>query len=102
MNLGQSLSVCLYELVRNGKTKSAAPPEYVEPATAGEVERITGMLFHVIRASGYTDPRSTAATEENVRRLVRRLNLPARDVEFWLGILRQIIWKVDSGGGSKP
>ena len=101
MNLGQAVAVCLYELVRNGKAKSAAPREYVEPATAGEVERITGMLFHVLRASGYTDPRRTAATEENVRRLVRRLNLPARDVEFWLGILRQITWKVDSGGGTK-
>ena len=71
------------------------------PATAGEVERITGMLFCVLRASGYTDPRRIAATEENVRRLVRRLNLPARDVEFWLGILRQITWKVDSGGRAK-
>jgi TrmH family RNA methyltransferase len=102
MNLGQAVAVCLYELARNGKAKAAAPREYVEPATAGEVERITGMLFHVLRASGYTDPRRTAATEENVRRLVRRLNLPARDVEFWLGILRQITWKVDSGEGTKP
>jgi TrmH family RNA methyltransferase len=98
MNLGQAVAVCLYELIRNGKAKAAAPRGYAEPATAGEVERITGMLFHVLRASGYTDPRRTAATEENVRRLVKRLNLPARDVEFWLGILRQITWKVDSGG----
>jgi TrmH family RNA methyltransferase len=97
MNLGQAVAVCLYELVRDGKAKATPQPEYVEPAAAGEVERVTGMLFHVLRASGYTDPRRTAATEENVRRLVRRLNLPARDVEFWLGILRQIIWKVESG-----
>ncbi len=99
MNLGQAVAVCLYELVRNGKATAAQKPESLEPATVGEVERITGMLFHVLRASGYTDPRRTASTEENVRRLVRRLNLPARDVEFWLGILRQIIWKVESGEG---
>lgn len=97
MNLGQAVAVCLYELVRDGKATAAPQPEYVEPAAAGEVERITGMLFHVLRASGYTDPRRTASTEENVRRLVRRLNLPGRDVEFWLGILRQVIWKVESG-----
>jgi len=97
MNLGQAVAVCLYELVRNGKATAAQKPESLEPATVGEVERITGMLFHVLRASGYTDPRRTASTEENVRRLVRRLNLPARDVEFWLGILRKIIWKVETG-----
>lgn len=101
MNLGQAVAVCLYELVRDGKAKATPQLEYVEPAAAGEVERITEMLFHVLRESGYTDPRRTAATEENVRRLVRRLNMPARDTEFWLGILRQIIWKVESGGGSK-
>ena len=100
MNLGQAVAVCLYELVRNGKATAAQKPESLEPATVGEVERITGMLFHVLRASGYTDPRRTASTEENVRRLVRRLNLPARDTEFWLGILRQIIWKVESGEGT--
>jgi TrmH family RNA methyltransferase len=101
MNLGQAVAVCLYELVRNGKAKAAAQPEYVKPATAGEVERITGMLLHALRASGYVNPRRAASTEESVRRLVRRLNLPARDVEFWLGMLRQIIWKVESAEGSK-
>src|SRR5260370_10300038 len=99
MNLGQAVAVCLYELVRNGKAKAGRQPENLEPATAGEVERITGMLLHALRASGYIDSRRAASTEENVRRLVRRLNLPARDTEFWLGILRQIIWKVGSGEG---
>ena len=30
----------------------------------------------------------------SLRRLVRRLNLPARDAEVWLGMLRQIVWKL--------
>ena len=55
------------------------------------------MLLQALRASGYVNPRRTASTEESVRRLVRRLKLPSRDVEFWLGMLRQIIWKVESG-----
>jgi len=95
MNLGQAVAVCLYELVRDAE--AAQQPEKLEPATAGEVERITVMLLDALRASGYVNPRRTASTEENVRRLVRRLNLPARDIEVWLGILRQIIWKVRSG-----
>jgi len=96
MNLGQAVAVCLYELVRDSRAVTQRV-EKSEPAPAGEVERITEMLFRVLRASGYTDPRRTASTEENVRRLIRRLNMPARDTEFWLGILRQIIWKVESG-----
>jgi hypothetical protein len=32
-----------------------------------------------------------------MRRLVRRLNLPVRDAVVWLGILRQILWKLRSG-----
>jgi TrmH family RNA methyltransferase len=94
MNLGQAVAVCLYELVRDAK--AIQPTEKLEPATAGEVERITGLLLDALRASGYVKARGTS-TEENVRRLVRRLNLPARDIEVWLGILRQILWKVRSG-----
>jgi len=47
-----------------------------------------------LRSSGYVKPRSAASTEEKVRRLVRRLNLPAGDAEVWLGMLRQIVWKL--------
>ncbi len=97
MNLGQAVAVCLYELVRDAK--AAQQWEKLEPATAGEVERITVMLLDALRASGYVNPRRTASTEKNVRRLVRRLNLPARDIEVWLGILRQITWKVS---GEEP
>jgi tRNA/rRNA methyltransferase len=96
MNLGQAVAVCLYELVRDSRAITQRV-EKSELATAGEVERITGMLLHALRASGYINPRRAATTEESVRRLVRRLNLPARDVEFWLGMLRQIIWKVETG-----
>lgn len=103
MNLGQAVAVCLYELVRDGKagkTNAAPKAEKLDPAAAGEVERITMMLLQALRASGYVNPRRTASTEESVRRLVRRLKLPSRDVEFWLGMLRQIIWKVESGEGT--
>ena len=97
MNLGQAVAVCLYELVRNGRGRQQ--PQSPKPATAAEVERATMLLLDALHASGYVKPRRAVSTEENVRRLVRRLHLSTRDVEFWLGILRQIIWKMEAGGG---
>ena len=94
MNLGQAVTVCLYELVRDTK----AEPERVklQRATAGEVERITATLLDALRASGYLNPGPAPSAEEKVRRLVRRLNLQAGDSEVWLGMLRQILWRLRS------
>jgi len=92
MNLGQAVAVCLYELVRDGNT--ARQTEKVKRATAEELERITTTLLEAMRGSGYLDRRPIADVEERVRRLIRRLNLPARDAVVWLGILRQIVWKL--------
>ncbi len=95
MNLGQAVAVCLYELIRDAK--AARPAEKVRRATAGELERITTKLLEAMRGSGYLDRRPIADVEERMRRLIRRLNLPARDAVVWLGILRQIVWKLRSG-----
>jgi tRNA/rRNA methyltransferase len=99
MNLGQAVAVCLYELAR--EAKAAGPTEKLQPATAGEVERITTMLFDALLASGYVRPGSEATTHEKVRRLVRRLCMQASDAEVWLGMLRQIVWKLRSGEAAK-
>lgn len=96
MNLGQAVAVCLYELVRGQKKTSArilpGKKEKTRP-TAREVERLTQALLEVLRASGYVKPRTVAA-EERSRRLLRRMELSANDVEVWLGMLRQIAWKL--------
>jgi TrmH family RNA methyltransferase len=94
MNLGQAVAVCLYELVRDAKV--GREPK-LKLATAGELERITGLLIEALRASGYLNRRSVADVDERLRRLVRRLKLPARDAVVWLGILRQMLWKMRSG-----
>jgi len=91
MNLAQAVAVCLYELVRDARAERGA--EKVKAASAGEAERLTALLLEVLAASGYLKPRSGAGTEEKIRRLVRRLNLPAADAEVWLGMLRQMAWK---------
>lgn len=92
MNLGQAVAVCLYELVRN--PKAARSSQKSQRATASEAERITAILLDALQASGYTNRNTTAATEEKLRRLIRRLNLSAPDAEVLLGMLRQIVWKV--------
>jgi len=95
MNLGQAVAVCLYELVRD--SKAARAPKQQEPATAAEFERITTMLLEALRVSGFLKRRRVADADERIRRLVRRLNLPARDAVIWQGILRQMLWKMNAG-----
>jgi TrmH family RNA methyltransferase len=97
MNLGQAVAVCLYEIARAAPAKQAANPNL---AIAAEVEVITSRLFEALTLSGYVKPHSAASTEQKIRRMVRRLAIPAPDAEVWLGILRQILWKLRSGGGS--
>jgi tRNA/rRNA methyltransferase len=96
MNLGQAVAVCLYELARGGKPAKAA--EKVKAAKAGDLERVTNLLLETLCSSGYLDSRPTASTEEKTRRMVRRLNLSAGDAEFWMGVLRQMLWKMGGSG----
>lgn len=88
MNLGQAVAVCLYELTRR---KNTGKPEPRRDASAEELDRLTQLATQVLEASGYVHSGSTAT---KIRRLIRRLDLPARDVEVWLGIFRQIQWKL--------
>ena len=53
------------------------------------------MLETALDKSGYMNPRTKASSEAKLRRLVRRMEPSARDVEVWLGMLRQILWKLD-------
>jgi tRNA/rRNA methyltransferase len=98
MNLGQAVAVCLYELIR-GRTrpldgKGSARARKPGPAKLREVERLTQQLFGILDSSGYVKPRAAAATLENLRRMVRRMKLDGDDTVMWLGILRQIAWKL--------
>jgi len=95
MNLGQAVAVCLYELIRD--VKLARAPKQVELAASGEVERITALLLEALHTSGFLTRRRVTDADERIRRLVRRLNLPKRDAVIWLGILRQMLWKMNAG-----
>jgi TrmH family RNA methyltransferase len=95
MNLGQAVAVCVYELARGAK--SAAQRGEPPAATAGDLDRVTTVLLEALRASGYLKPKVDATAEGKIRRLVRRLKLSSRDTEIYLGMLRQILWKLRSG-----
>lgn len=101
MNLGQAVAVCLYELARGTAkaknrtgSKAISRTEKPKPAASAELERITTMLIQALHASGYLGECTVAAKEEKVRRMVRRLQLSSADAEMWLGMLRQMLWKM--------
>jgi TrmH family RNA methyltransferase len=93
MNLGQAVAICLYELIRDSKAPATKTTK-TKAASAGEVERISKVLLESLHLSGYVNPISVTSTEERVRRMVRRLNLSSEDAELWLGMYRQMLWKM--------
>jgi tRNA/rRNA methyltransferase len=121
MNLGQAVAVGLYELARQmtkPRAQLAKPVPGVKagarprprggksetegngPASAKDLERITLLLLEALRLSGYIrTPGSgsgrSAPAEEKIRRMVRRLNLSTAHAEVWLGMLRQMLWKME-------
>lgn len=98
MNLGQAVAVCLYELIREGGAPKIA--EKTAPASVGEIERITELVNEALRESGFLDRRRVADADQRIRRLVRRLHLPQQDAVMWLGIFRQIVWKLRHAPGA--
>jgi TrmH family RNA methyltransferase len=95
MNLGQAVAICLYELMREGRP-AVSSAEKRELASAGDFERMTAVLLETLHASGYVHRHLESSIEESIRRLVRRLDISAEDAKTWLGILRQIAWKLRS------
>jgi TrmH family RNA methyltransferase len=101
MNLGQAVALCLYELARDPRAVRARPGR-IQPATAAENEQITAMLMETLRNSGYVNDRTAGSTEQKVRRMVRRLEIPRRDAPVLMGMLRQILWKVGGPPANPP
>jgi TrmH family RNA methyltransferase len=115
MNLGQSVAVCLYEIIRQpaaspaaalttpttadadaAPSVSAGTPNAARfpPAPSAELERLTSRLEEVLDLSGYVHGDVKGSTELKLRRLIRRMDLDTHDAEIWLGMLRQIRWKL--------
>jgi TrmH family RNA methyltransferase len=92
MNLGQAAAVCLYELIR----QTDAPPsaKSLPVACAEDLERLTKLLAEMLAGIGYAKRRPASAAPTQVRRMVRRMNLTQSDARRWIGILRQLLWKM--------
>ena len=92
MNLGQAVAVCLYEVVRVGGLDETA--RAADSVTAAELERLTALLNDVLEETGYTRHHPANSDAAQVRRLVRRIGADAKDGPVWMGILRQVLWKL--------
>jgi TrmH family RNA methyltransferase len=93
MNLGQAVAICLYELRRESRAALKSFPAPT-PAPAEDLERITSLLKELLDKSGYVNDRTRTSTELKLRRLLKRLQLNKHDAEIWLGMFRQVLWKV--------
>jgi tRNA/rRNA methyltransferase len=94
MNLGQAVAVCLYELSRGRAPAQRHQPKVVAPGA--EVDRLTALVLEALHTSGYINARASAASEERIRRLIRRLQVSPDDTHLLHGIFRQLLWKMRS------
>jgi TrmH family RNA methyltransferase len=94
MNLGQAVAVCLYELVRRpGALLDKGVPRAAE---AAEVERFTELFAEMLGQTGYARRHPANCDEAQIRRLVLRMGLSANDLSVWMGIVRQVLWKINN------
>jgi tRNA/rRNA methyltransferase len=95
MNLGQAVAVCLYELVRSaGMATIPVSRGDLALAEAREVERMTALLSEVLEETGYAKRHPANCDQGQIRRLMVRIGVAASDAPVWMGVLRQILWKV--------
>ena len=93
MNLGQAVAVVLYEVIRNG-AGTVGVESAGALATAGDRERLVGLLAEAMESSGSEAEGGRAAIEEKARRLVRHMALTEPDAHTWMGIVRRMLWKM--------
>jgi len=117
MNLAHAVAIVVYELAGGGaafpsKNKAGAQrspgdkvltggSSLVGPAGSHDADmetlaRINEALREALDASGYIHPRSAASAEEKLRRMLLRIHLNATDANVLLGMLRKILWKLQS------
>ncbi|WP_263373381.1 RNA methyltransferase [Granulicella aggregans] len=92
MNLGQAVAVCLYELVR--ARPLVRSPESADAASSAEQERVLGLLGEVLEAADYIRHHPARSAPADLRRLVLRMKMSRIDAPVWMGMLRQILWKL--------
>lgn len=96
MNLGQAVAVVLYEVIRETEAEPG-PGMEVPRATAEDRERLVALLAEMLERSEAARRGERALGEEKVRRLVRHMGLTKADAAEWMGMVRQVLWKLRGG-----
>ncbi len=92
MNLGQAAAVCLFELVHESATTPLAASADRTPAA--DTERLATLLSDLLDAADYRKHHPANSDLAQVRRLVHRLSLDRPDAMVWMGVFRQLLWKL--------
>jgi tRNA/rRNA methyltransferase len=120
MNLGQAVAVCLYELsarvpsagecvsvsvsgqntfrqekLECGDSAETSGSDSCMAATAGELERLAGVVEKAMQAANYSPAVMREANRHDLRWLLRRLALTKRDARRILGLFRRILWRLE-------
>jgi len=98
MNLGQAVAVCLHELVRDDELVEH-DAKAADAVSAGEAERVTELLDEILDKVEYRRHHPANSDVATLRRLVMRMGIEKGDAAIWLGILRQVLWKLGRGSG---
>lgn len=93
MNLGQAVAVCCYELAQ----QSRVVPELKTPAAmpAEQRQRLLETLTEVLDDSGFLNDQGQELQTQKLRRWITRLRLAPNDGLLFLGMLRQVQWKLN-------
>jgi TrmH family RNA methyltransferase len=89
MNLGQSVAVCLYELIRDD-AQAAIVPLPAETATAGATEAALQLSLEVLKLIDFVLPGNEPDLTRRLRGSLLRLNPTRYDIEMLCGILSRI------------
>lgn len=98
MNLGQAVAVCLYELNRQGETRTADP--IPSSATSGSLDRLAGLIEQTMVAAGYSPRAMQPANHHDLRVLLRRLAPAALDTRRMMGLFRRVLYRLEHASGA--
>lgn len=93
MNLGQAAALCLYELARQPNAVFSSPLPAGDAANAADMERLTALLSEVLTRSEYAGI-GPGTHARQLRSMLRRWRVSARDARLATGFLRQMLWKL--------
>lgn len=96
LNLAQAVAIVVYELSRGNPAVKTSKKFSSSAADMECIHRISDVLLEMLHSSGYIHRRSASTAEEKLRRMLRRFQLSSADAEVLLGMLRKILWKMNS------